>query len=197
MRVELKCTVLSSATGRSIRSSLCGEPVRMIAWERPQSSLGVLYLNLQEWGRVRGWGQGWESSIRNSQRSWTGFAQILCISPIWFNESSLKNLNRCNKSSDKNELRDVWFALSLKIRSRAFGWGHNLYMWVTASPVFPMILYKTAQLSNEVHRLLSNCELRITRKNNRSQNGLRPNLCPCSLNVWMRCCIYTSLLLHT
>lgn len=31
MRVELKCTVLSSATGRSIRSSLCGEPVRVRA----------------------------------------------------------------------------------------------------------------------------------------------------------------------
>lgn len=26
--VELKCTLLSSATGRSIRSSLCGEPIR-------------------------------------------------------------------------------------------------------------------------------------------------------------------------
>lgn len=28
MSVELKCTVLSSATGRSMRSSLCGKPVR-------------------------------------------------------------------------------------------------------------------------------------------------------------------------
>ncbi len=28
IKVELKCTVLSSATGRSMRSSLCEEPIR-------------------------------------------------------------------------------------------------------------------------------------------------------------------------
>lgn len=75
IRVELKWTVLSSATGRSIRSSLCGEPVsRQSVRKQTHASLPRRTAAAPELPRRLGGGEGpewgfggWESSIERGQ----------------------------------------------------------------------------------------------------------------------------------
>lgn len=68
--------------------------------------------------------------------------------------------------------------------------------WAPVSPVFPVILWDSTAIQWGLSAAKQLWEPRTTRKNNRSENRLRPNLCPCSLNVWMHSRIYTSVVTH-
>lgn len=87
MRVELKWTVLSSATGRSIRSSLCGEAIKAnsekmeekLWWHvEPPGNKGrgaeFTEEGEREWGEV---GKDWQREVGGAMHSISSFR---CVS---------------------------------------------------------------------------------------------------------------------